>query len=226
MEQEFMATEIAILTRLKKLGFAPKVIYDIGSACCHWSIVVNRIFTDSKYHLFEPLAETDVSYKGFVEKYMPQFNWEVHPIALGTEEGQIDFFVKESPYGSTSLHQTNHEKFKKVIVPSATLENYMEINSLETPDFIKIDTQGAELNILKGKGAKLKGVQLLLLETWLHRAYGPETPLLHEIQAYLLPYGFFLFELAGEYRFKNGNLMSQDFFFVNQNSALATDYIF
>tara|TARA_B100001540_G_scaffold161724_1_gene143106 strand:+ start:417 stop:1145 length:729 start_codon:yes stop_codon:yes gene_type:complete len=45
-----------------------------------------------------------------------------------------------------------------------SLNNYMELNKIETIDFLKIDTEGYEYEILLGLKDKLKSVKLLMFE--------------------------------------------------------------
>jgi len=75
------------------------------------------------------------------------------------------------------------------------------------------------MEALRGFEKNLAGVEVLLLETWLSRGYGPNTPLIHELIEFLLPHGFYMFELGSCYRNSEGSLISQDFFFVNKNNS-------
>ncbi len=61
--EEFAADETRVFTLLARAGFAPATIYDIGAAHGTWSALISNIFPDAAYHMFEPLAELNESFK-------------------------------------------------------------------------------------------------------------------------------------------------------------------
>lgn len=65
----------------------------------------------------------------------------------------------------------------------------------DAPDFIKIDTQGAELEILKGAVKLLEnGNPLVLAETWCTEVYAG-MPLTHDVMAFMYKLGYQVFDL-------------------------------
>jgi hypothetical protein len=123
-------------------------------------------------------------------------------------------FVAQDGFGSSLRDRGEIPEVKyKVSVAKRRLDEYVAEKGLPSPDIIKIDSQGAEDIILKGAGDLLNRVQILFLECWLVRGYGPGTPLLSEIIDLLSAKGFSLVEF-GE-RFYNGKhrLYSVDGFF-------------
>jgi hypothetical protein len=110
-------------------------------------------------------------------------------------------------------------------LPQSTLDRVIE-SSGACPDLLKIDIQGGELDALQGCERHLPNIELLLLETWLSRAYDGRNPLLLDIMNYLAPRGFYPCELSDVYRDGDGNLISQDVFFVNRTSLLTRGYHF
>jgi len=80
---------------------------------------------------------------------------------------------------------------------------------------IKMDTQGCELGILQGATKTLRSVDVLLLECWLTRAYGPTTPLLLEVAQWLRQFDFHIWDLGNAWRDPEGVLVAQDCLFLN-----------
>jgi FkbM family methyltransferase len=76
----------------------------------------------------------------------------VEGVALGSKEGQADFFVvggRET--GCNSLRPPKVVEPTTVIrVPVLTLDSYLHGKKICNPDFIKMDVEGAELEVLKG----------------------------------------------------------------------------
>jgi hypothetical protein len=60
---EFAAHEMRIFSLLPDAGFTPKVIFDIGASNGTWSTLINQIFPDATFHLFEPLAAIREDYR-------------------------------------------------------------------------------------------------------------------------------------------------------------------
>jgi hypothetical protein len=122
----------------------------------------------------------------------------------------------DHPRGSTALESAAVTDEAKVVeVKMLTLDRAMRELHLPVPQVIKIDTQGCELNILKGARKTLPGVSALVLECWLMRCYGPNTPLLIEVANFLRKFDFHLWDFGGEWRDEKGVLGAQDCVFLN-----------
>ena len=101
-------------------------------------------------------------------------------------------------------HWHNRRTIKEVIVPSATLDGTLSDVHV---DAIKIDTQGAEYEILKGgRGLLSDQKPILFLETWSYPVY-VGTPLMQDILQLLYPLGYELWdvETAASWRYKITN---------------------
>lgn len=226
--EKFGQIDYQRLKSFKERGFNPTCIFDVGASNGSWSNRISAIFPEASFHLFEPLADLESNYANKLEAILQEHpNWKLHKCAVGKEDEIVKFYrSRNSSYGSTSLKVQQPDRYDIFELPKVSLDKVIEEYDLPKPDLIKADTQGGELDMLKGCEKHLPDVQLLLLETWLSKGYGQSTPLIHEIMGYLLPFGFYLFDLGGCYRDGNNNLISQDFFFVNKNSELAKQYIF
>lgn len=81
----------------------------------------------------------------------------VEPFALGASEGTADLYVPQGR--STSFNSLRppavSEPIKLVCVPVTTLDRYLEKVQIDTVDFVKLDVEGAELDVLKGATALL-----------------------------------------------------------------------
>jgi FkbM family methyltransferase len=213
--KSFKLMEKKIFKTLKNLNYNPEIIYDIGASGGWWSGVVNQVFPQSKYFLFEPLVDYSEEYSNSMSNNLnSNDNFELHKVALGekTENKDITFFT-DNIFGSTTL-SCGYENSIKIPVECWTLDDLIESKSLPVPNVIKIDTQGSELEILKGMERNLKDVDFLIIETWLVRGYGEETPLLNEIVKWLEKSGFKVFDFGGEYR-DGVRLITIDCTFIN-----------
>src|SRR5260370_19872378 len=85
----------------------------------------------------------------------------------------------------------------EVSITVRRLDDLMAEESLPAPDILKIDVQGGEMLVLRGLGEHLAKVKVIQAETWLTRAYGPETPLFHEIHQCFAARQFRFMDLGG-----------------------------
>jgi len=79
-------------------------------------------------------------------------NVKVEPLALASQEGETTFFlVNGRETGCNSLRPPAvSEPTKAIAVSTKTLDGYLENESIHHVDFIKMDVEGAELEVLKG----------------------------------------------------------------------------
>jgi FkbM family methyltransferase len=207
----------AALERLRQLGWRPRCIYDIGSSNGVWTLMASALFPLAEFHLFEPLIDREPQYREGLDYVLSRgpLRATVHPVALDAVARRSSFGISAERVGSSLLVETTSQWFPEVIeVETTSLDAYRESRGLPAAELIKVDTQGAELRILQGAERTLERVEVLVLETWLDRCYGPSTPLLHEIAAWLAPRGFLVADFCGEYRGAKDRLLAQDVVFA------------
>jgi hypothetical protein len=132
------------------------------------------------------------------------------------------FLYPDKPVNSTAL-PLNYAPpdARPVEVDMLTIDYVVEEFQLGVPEVIKMDTQGCELSILQGGTRTLPKVDVLLLECWLTRAYGPTTPLLLEVADWLRQFDFHIWDLANAWRDDSGVLVAQDCLFLNARSKIS-----
>ena len=146
--------------------------------------------------LFEPQPQV---FAKLVESAMV-YKWpKLYNIALGSREEKLNMFVSEGNDGQSSsflephLHitQYNYVKFGKVIneIPVVTLDSLLENNKDFKPTILSMDTQGFELEILKGGTKALSTVNLIITEFSTEQLY-KGTALLKDLDNFLSFYGF------------------------------------
>lgn len=213
----FVELDQNFLKWIKKFNYQLNVIYDIGASNGSWSVQMNEILPESQFILFEPLANSDEYSEILADRLSKHSNFMLEKVALGNQNGEITVNIMPNIVASTTLkYWTDKQKTVKLY----TLNNLIVESKLPTPNMIKIDTQGSELAILQGATNILPEVDFLLLECWLIKGYGKNTPLLSDIIDFLLEFNFSLFELTGCYRNEEGVLAHQDCVFINTKRSL------
>jgi FkbM family methyltransferase len=215
---EFYQEELSIFQNLKQAGFRPTLIFDVGASHGGWSFYVSNVFSEARFHLFEPLIDFKPYYEENTTRILQQRpKFVLHKVALGVSEGPTQIFSDAAGYGASTLAKTTSEYLpESFTIEVKRLDNLVTTLQLPGPDLIKMDVQGSELLVLEGSGDFLNDIKIIQLEGWFDRGYGPSTPLLHEIKSYLNAKGFALFEFGAPYYTATHELYSIDVFFASK----------
>lgn len=141
----------------------PKVIVDVGANIGLASAYLATRFPDARIFAIEPEAE---NFRLLQKNVRPYKNvqpiqaalWSTDTLVelVDTGEGSWAFQVKESPDGA---------------VPAITLSTVLKDYSISSADIVKIDIEGAEREVFKGKPDWISKVGLLMIE--LHDRFKP-----------------------------------------------------
>ncbi len=195
-------------------GFSPKVILDAGAAQGYWSLNTHSFFPGAEYFLVDPLEENAAALERIAAKD-PQFHYI--RTALGREKGSAFFKIEPDLDGSYWLPPGRTDGRE---VPVCAADELIEAGLIRSPDFVKLDVQGSEMNVLLGADRTLASCEVLIVEVNLFR-YLPGWPVAHEVIAHLAGKGFVLFDVAGQLRRPHEDDLGQiDLVFAAASSAL------
>lgn len=133
--------------------------FDIGANIGVYSLIMARLTeNDANVHSFEPVLH--IRDRLAANARLNGFNGlNLNDFALGAEQGSLDMYqVKKGVYrGGTSTFIDNEnianlgkDNFEVVSVKIDTLDNYVISKNIKNLDFIKIDVEGFEQNVLMG----------------------------------------------------------------------------
>jgi FkbM family methyltransferase len=209
---------------LAKLGLELRHFFDVGASIGRWSSRVSRDFPHATFNLFEPLIDHAPAYRLKMGTTLARHpNFRLHKVALGAECKTASMYLyPENLVGSTALPlASTPPDAVRIEVDMVTIDYVIQEFRLPVPQVIKMDTQGCELEVLKGATTTLPQVDVLLLECWLTRAYGESTPLLLELADWLREFDFYLWDLGNAWRDSAGVLVAQDCLFLNARSQVS-----
>lgn len=174
-------------------------IIDIGAHGDGFTSVFAENFPDCKIIAYDPLKSKLSNNLKRLKKF-PGIIYKEK--ALGNETGIKAMNITEHSFSSSFL-DINFSSFdknkKKIYAVQQTIQVQMEKmdNELESVNkilLIKIDTQGSELNILKGGVETLKKTKFILLELCNHDDY-INNPQYYEVDLFLRDHNFTLFQI-------------------------------
>lgn len=142
-------------------------------------------------------------------------NVRIERIALADKNSTADFFVGGADsLGSLKLvnaKRSNLERVHRVKVPLRTLDSYLKTKNLKTLKLIKVDAEGADLEVLKGAERLLRKFHPYLIVEVYGLTWNTDVGRDKEILAYLRKLGYqaYAFVQGGLEYYNPGNGQSQ-----------------
>jgi FkbM family methyltransferase len=207
---------VNVLSKISK-EFTPNVIYDIGASTLHWTKEARKIWDNSDIYAFDVIEEAEKLYKSQNIKYNIG-------VLSDSDNKMIKFYEnKNNPAGNSYYKEIGHPK-SHIVYPeenhsmkiAMTLETIVKKNNYNLPDLVKIDVQGAELDILKGGMNIINHAKYLIIELQ-HVEYNRGAPLANTTIDFLNKSGW---EIVEE-KFSN-NGPDADYLFINKNYVKTT----
>ncbi|GAB5562509.1 MAG: hypothetical protein SynsKO_41560 [Synoicihabitans sp.] len=196
---------------LKSLGWKPVSCIDVGAYHGEWTETYRSIFPQSNVLMIEGQQTKAPLLREYISQSPSGVSFEI--ALLGASDGVAVRFV-EMGTGS-SVFEESSPYARKV-----TERNLTKLDTLlrDYPDFqkanvIKLDTQGYELEVLKGSEELLKHLEVVLLETSLI-AVNNGAPLTSDVIEFMTSRKFRLFDFCSQIRRKDGVLWQCDLMFI------------
>lgn len=212
----FPSQEGAFFT-LKKLGWNPSSCIDVGAYHGDWAKMFLSIFPTAKVLMIE----AQESKKTILQKAVSDSKGKLacKMSLLGSTDGQMVSFV-EMETGSSVFEESSPYQRVKKIKSLTTLDSLL----LGQPDFesaevLKIDTQGYELEILKGCPKLLEKLEVVLLEISLIET-NKGAPTFEKVIAFMSSAGFVAFDFCSQIRRADGILWQTDMLFIRRNGRI------
>ncbi|MDC0483588.1 FkbM family methyltransferase [Candidatus Thioglobus sp.] len=134
----------------------PKVIFDIGGNIGITAIYLARIFPEATIYTFEPLPDNFEILKKNIQKYD---NIEAFNIGLGSKNGNFKVYLSDDSenFGGVSFYPDSigNKPDSYISCEVKNINEMMEKLNVESIDLIKIDTEGAEYDILMALHEKI-----------------------------------------------------------------------
>lgn len=212
------------LEELKKEGFEPTTILDIGAYVGEFYQLANLIWPESVIWSIEANTHCDkILANVFARQNKP---YDKYFIKLLSDEDykKVDYYMNLNQSGlinaGHSYYKENTKSYEgdRLVVEQRFTEKLDSMFDEETEfEFIKIDTQGSELDILRGGKNLVKKAKVILLEVALVE-YNENAPLKDEVLQFMNDYGFTKYKVITERTSKHfpGQIVQQDILFYNE----------
>ena len=219
----FSLSSIQIVQALSKYCNGLSTIIDVGSNIGQFALASNWKFPKSNIYCFEPVPETVIKLNKNVRNLN---NIQVYSLALGNQQGEINFYYHDYSLASSSLKMSdlqkdlllNTEKSKLIRVPISTLDEVFKNVELKHKVLLKLDVQGFEREVLNGGRKTITKSDYLLIETSFVEMYEGESTF-EEIHHQLKTAGFKLLGPVGLLQAKDMQILQLDMLYINQRTA-------
>ncbi len=165
--------ELALALKLRRLFAAYQIntVIDVGANRGQYRDFLRyRVGFKGKIESFEPLPDLA---QGLLTKAKDDNQWSIHPCALGARVGKADInvmqetmfssFLTPRPVGNTRLDNKN-TVVNMISVPVRPLDEVFEGKGDFQKTYLKLDTQGFDLEVLEGGVRTIASVRALQTE--------------------------------------------------------------
>lgn len=179
---------------LRNTGFHPGIVVDVGVADGTFDIYT--VFPEAHYLLIEPL-----------EEFMPAMRWiarhyraDIALAAAGAEEGQVAIRfgqAYEEMHGATvipSLGSTPPPGLCTRTIAMRRIDSLVDRLGRAGPILLKVDTQGSELDVVRGATGVLDRIEVIVLEVSLFN-FGQAQPEMVEVVNFLSNLGYVPYDM-------------------------------
>jgi FkbM family methyltransferase len=211
-----------VLDHLKKLGFRPETVIDVGVAFGTFELYNG--FPDSTHLLIEPLKEFERVLRDISRKF--KTHWVL--AAANDTPGTIVINVHPVLFASSMFKESEGSHVDGVAreVPAVTIDNLCKEKNLRGPYLVKADVHGAELRVLDGAKKVLDETEIVILEVHLFQFF-IDGPQFFDVVNYMKGHRFCVYDIFGHhYRPLDGALGSVDIVFVKGNGRFRESHIY
>jgi FkbM family methyltransferase len=155
---------LPFLDLVKRDGFAPLHIVDVGANRGDWTRTALQFFPDAEYTLIEPQENL----KNYAQDLLGG-KWKIEWITAGVSDapGTLRFTIAGRDDSSTfvlSEEEARAAGLQQIPVEVRTLNDIARSRKAPWPDLVKIDAEGLDLKVLDGASELLGKTSVFLVE--------------------------------------------------------------
>ena len=201
---------------LSRKGILNPIIFDIGSNVGDTISAFRTFYPKSTIHCFEPQFKC---FEQLNSRFKGDRNLKINKIALGSSKELVKFGENVMDVNSSFFELDTEGQghvINRIEIEVDTIENYCSENDIERINMLKIDTQGYDLEVLKGASLLIKGkkIDCILVELIFSKLY-KQQPRFTEICDFMIVNGyklvrFYDFHFLNEYAYFTDALFCLD----------------
>ena len=218
--------EVRVMKLLQTID--PQCVFDVGAHEGDWSRLFRRLHPRCAIHAFEIVPET------FQVLETTTAGWShltLNNVGLSDKSGTVEIHLSDQssltstayPIPGLAYHESYYSR--TALYPVLTGAEYMARHDITSIDFLKIDVEGMDMQVIKGFGDQLDRVQVIQFEYGIFNI--ASRALLHDFHTLLTAAGFAVGKIYPrfvdffEYHYDHEDFLGNNYLAVRrQNSAL------
>lgn len=208
-------------SHLLKLGFNPHTVIDVGVE--KGSPELYDAFPNSYFLLIEPLKEFELKMKSILTEVRGTYL----VAAAGAQSKQVTFNVHKNHLAGSSLYKETmgpEEDGYEITVPMIRIDDIIKEREIIGPYLLKVDVQGAELDVLEGFQEGLRETEVVVLEVSMFQ-FLKGAPQFHEVIFFMKNHGFVAYDIILLSNRPLDDALGQiDVVFVKENGQFRQDH--
>ena len=206
------------LENLRRCGFRPKNVIDIGAFRGEWTERTRAIWPEAKYLMIEPQPNRQDRLRSMCNESV-----SLESVVLGSVESEAVPFHMDDLGGSSVLEQLQDKCAATESLPMKTLDKVVAERKLVGPILLKADVQGYELEVLRGANGTLRQVEIILLEVSM-LPYNIGAPLFADVVHFMTERRFLVYDICDLHRRQSDEAAFQvDMLFAREDSMLRSE---
>jgi FkbM family methyltransferase len=204
------------LRHMRSLGFTPTQIFDGGAARGEWSAMAAELWPAADILGVDPRPANREPLEA-LKRRVPRFNY-VQSL-LGSEVRKVQFHDRgdQTSLCDDAPVDSNAEASSADML---TIDSLVESGRCRPPEFIKLDVQGYEAEVIAGATRSLSACQAMLLEVNFYKVH-PAMRTVDELIVMLRDLGFAWYDVMGILRRPSDDTLGyMDLMFVRHDHPL------
>jgi FkbM family methyltransferase len=221
---DFVPRDVGALVRLSQAGIQVRTVLDIGAALGDWTQLCAGAFPDAAYVLVEPLEE----FRPALDSTLRRVEGVVVQAAAASASGHGTLHVHRDLVGSSLLREREGPTVdgEPRTVPTTTIDNLVVRHHLEPPFLLKLDVQGAELDVLSSARNTLELASAVVVEVSFFSFYFGGARF-DELISLMRASGLVVYDLENlSRRPLDGALSQADVVFVREDSPARQEHVY
>lgn len=180
----------AELIKICKSGAA--IVFDVGAHRGEWTDVCLQYNPNSQFFLFEPASYLS---EHLIQKYKEKNNISVFQLGLSNKNGSLVLYNPGSPLAGYHFRPGCHDPNITESVPVVTIDSFTKAMGIDHIDLLKIDTEGAECDILQGATRLLASKRINVIQFEYGGTYLDANITLKSVYEFLSSFGYKILKL-------------------------------